>query len=437
MGTEITLDIDGLSLTYSKNHMGIDHGALFQVNDRGPRRSEQINYAYFEQEGEDPTEMEMAFARPLGQLIPRLELMGFTLERARRDYAASVQQTLDYLGEGEPIPDLMDFDAFCAFATAHPLRSLDDTFVGPSEPQAEEVRRGRFNDPTILARLPAGDPFAAGSAYSEATFFGQLVDILHPYSVLRVLGMSVANHASDVVWQYGPIVCAGWVEAEQFVAGARRTQTFLVATEGSSDTLVLRHAIQLLRPEIIDFFSFVDVEKWHSFSGAGNLVKFAEGLAKIDVHNQLVFLFDNDAEGVEAHGKLGKHALPSNMRAMVLPALDRFADFPARGPDGVRNVDINGRAAAIECYLDLSFRARSPARVTWIHFKKDMDAYHGVLDYKDGYTKTFLSQTAEGLEANGYDISGVQAVLDALIAECTAIAESGGRTGLDSEEPTR
>lgn len=384
MGTAISLNIEGLTLTYSKNFMGIDHGALFQANDRGPRRSDQIDYSYFKQTGEDPTEMEMAFARPLGQIIPRLELMGFSVNRARRDYAESVERALDYLDEA---PGLMDFEAFCAFATAHPLRTLNTMYVGPGE--AKKTLRGRFNDPAVFEALPSIH-LDSSDYYSEATYFGELINILHPYSVLRVLGLSTENHASEVVWQYGPIVDAGWVEAERFVADARRNQTFLVATEGSSDTLVLRHAIQLLCPETVDFFRFVDVEEWHQFSGAGNLLKFAEGLAKIDVHNQIVFLFDNDAEGVEAHSKLSNYALPSNMRTMVLPRLDRFLDFPARGPNGVHNADINGRAAAIECYLDLTFGARSPAQVTWTNFKKDIAIYHGALDYKGGYIKTYV-----------------------------------------------
>ena len=33
-------------------------------------------------------------------------------------------------------------------------------------------------------------------------------------------------------------------------------------------------------------------------------MKFAEGLAKIDVQNQVIFVFDNDAEGLDAHQRL-------------------------------------------------------------------------------------------------------------------------------------
>ncbi|TGT57216.1 hypothetical protein EN802_34550, partial [bacterium M00.F.Ca.ET.159.01.1.1] len=90
----------------------------------------------------------------------------------------------------------------------------------------------------------------------------------------------------------------------------------------------------------------------HPFSGTGSLVKFAEGLAKIDVQNQVLVVLDNDAEGMDALEAIKRFRLPSNMRALCLPELDEFRDFPARGPDGVTNSDINGRAAAIECYLD-------------------------------------------------------------------------------------
>jgi hypothetical protein len=78
VGTEITLDVGGLTLTYSKNHRGIDHGSLYQEKDRKRIRSEQINYDYYVENGEDPGPMEMALSRPLSDVVPRLELLGFT-----------------------------------------------------------------------------------------------------------------------------------------------------------------------------------------------------------------------------------------------------------------------------------------------------------------------------------------------------------------------
>ena len=41
MGTEITLDVAGMSVTYSKNHRGIDHGSIFQEQDRKAIKSDR------------------------------------------------------------------------------------------------------------------------------------------------------------------------------------------------------------------------------------------------------------------------------------------------------------------------------------------------------------------------------------------------------------
>lgn len=135
------------------------------------------------------------------------------------------------------------------------------------------------------------------------------------------------------------------------------------------------------------------------FPGTGNLLKFAEGLAKIDVQNQVVF--DNDAEGFDAYQRVQNLSLPSNMRAIMLPDLEAFRAFPARGPESVSGADINRRVAAIECYLDLDLSGYPPPKVVWTNYKKELDVYHGALEFKDAYTKEFLKQTRESMAAGG------------------------------------
>lgn len=111
------------------------------------------------------------------------------------------------------------------------------------------------------------------------------------------------------------------------------------------------------------------------------------------------------------------------MRATLLPELDEFRAFPAEGPEGVSSADINRRAAGIECYLDLRLEGRPPARVMWTNYKREIGAYHGALEHKESYTKAFLKQTSVTIAAGAYDASKIRAVLDAVIAECTGIAE--------------
>lgn len=424
MGTEVSLDIAGLSVDWSKNHRGADHGFLFQSDDRRRIPWEDDDY----DDDPDRSLMEMAFIRPLRTVLPRLELLGHTLAAAKVDYerVAAVcvedRRSLREEGLGEELPlELMSFGEFKEFVTRDAITDLDDSYAPDVSDEGEWRTKGRFADNAVSGRVPSTLAYDV-DGYSERSYFGSLIGFLHPYNVLRLLAENERNLHADLEWRYGPLVCNGWVKEGEFISEARRAQTFLIATEGTSDIQIIKHAISLLRPEIADFFRFVDVGRGYPFTGAGNLVRFAQGLVKIDIHNQILFVLDNDAEGVSAYRRISELALPTNMRAATLPALEKFRNFRSRGPGGAGTADITGRAAAIECYLDLKAGSKSPAEVVWTAYKKDLDAYQGELLSKQRYMKTFLKRASR---INGYDMSGLTAVLDMIFAECCAIAETG------------
>ena len=185
---------------------------------------------------------------------------------------------------------------------------------------------------------------------------------------------------------------------------------------------IIKRALEVLRPDIADFFSFIDVDERHHYWGTGNLVKFAEGLLRIDIQNKILIVLDNDAEGVDAHRKLSALDLPENIRSMILPSLDAFASFPARGPEGVSLADINGRAAAIECYLDLDLPAYAPARVLWSNYKKEVDAWHGALEFKESYQRHFYDQSDDVLRNGPYQSTKLDKVLDTLIKQARLVS---------------
>ena len=374
MGTEISLDIAGLSVDWSKNRRGADHGFLFQSRDRRRVPFEDDD----DDDDPDRSLMEMAFVRSLRSALPRLELLGHTLATAKADYerAAAVcvedRRSLREEGIDEELPlELMSFEEFMEFVTKDAITDLDNSISLDISDKGERRMKGRFADNAMVGRVPTTFAYDV-DGYSERSYFGSLLGILHPYNVLRLLADKERNLDADLEWRYGLLVCNGWAEEREFVPDARRAQTFLIATEGSSDTHIIQRAISLLRPEIADFFRFIDVSEGYPFTGAGNLVRFAQGLAKIDVHNQILFLLDNDAEGVSAYRRISKLALPANMRTATLPELARLRNFRTRGPDGTGTADINGRAAAIECYLDLTAERKSPAEVVWTAYKKDL-----------------------------------------------------------------
>jgi len=417
------LDVGGLAIAGSKNSRGYDHGFLFQPADRQRFPPQQIDADELEDDDPRPAEAEQGFVRTLGSALPRLELLGHTLKSARAEYekaaAISIEERRAFQEDDDEVTlDVMSFAEFQRFISPIAIADLDDTSDSGGGDD-DELVLGRFKDEALKARLPFY-PDHDALTWSERSYFGTLVSFLHPYTLLRLLADNEKNLTARLEWQYGPLVSNGWAQESEFVPGARRRQTYLIATEGSSDTHILKRAFELLRPEIADFFRFIDVSERHPFSGTGSLVKFAEGLAKIDVQNRTVFLLDNDAEGQSASQKIRSLALPANMRTMVLPHLKEFEAFPTIGPSGHTQADINGRAASIECYLDLYAAGLPSPVVRWANYKEDVQAYQGSLENKDRYSKAFFEKAKRQRK---YDTSKLSHVLDAIFSVCTAMAE--------------
>lgn len=428
MGTEISLSIDKVDVCWSKNHMGIDHGSLFQLDDRKRLKSDQIDYDYFDSENDsDLIKMEMGFSKPLKDVVPRLELMGFTLDKIRKEYEIVATESnesrkeLDDSGLDKAV-QCMKFNQFLELAKRIDIGNLDGSYDKDSIDKDPSEYGHKFIDEDALKAIPCYEPYDA-MVYSEQSLVSCILDCLSPYSALRLLAENKNNLYQKVNWQYGPLVENGWADVSMFQPCARRKQKFLIVTEGHTDAEIIDLAIKTLRPEIYDFFSFIDMTEGHPFGGTVNLQKFAKGLAQMDVHNQTLFLYDNDTEGLSAFRKTKKLNLPSNMRVAMLPDLDEFSLFQTIGPSGKSKIDINGKAVAIECYLDL-YRPGLPEEPTirWSGYKGDVKQYQGALVEKDKYTKDFLSCSPKQLLNDGYGLSKLQKVVDSIFQECTAIA---------------
>jgi hypothetical protein len=100
---------------------------------------------------------------------------------------------------------------------------------------------------------------------------------------------------------------------------------------------------------------------------------------------------------------------------MQLPTLPGFRNFLCVGPGGTTREDINGRGAAIECYLDVN-GADEPT-VRWISYERGIDRYQGVLERKDTYARRFLDLRHHD---PAYDFSKLQRVLESVYKECIA-----------------
>jgi hypothetical protein len=414
----IHLAVGHVTVDLGKNEYFTDHGALFQGVDLKPVPSYYAGKNW--PKGDSIVELNDGFGKPLGRIRDRLELLGQTLRVTEHQY--------------NRLHRLRDADEK-AIRFQRLRKIVERVDVRKFTGKYREDYRPNIIPKTMLKRL---------SLRSEAHNYYHpglrpdhwevdlVLENFGPNGALRLLAENEANHSLDVTWDFTPLVESGWAVREQFRSGARPEQQFLVVTEGSSDAKILQRALELFRPHLVDFFRFVDMQEGYPFSGTGNLHRFTQGLISIGVQNKTVILYDNDAEGISKMKETKRLSLPPNMRVLPLPWHQDFLKFKTVGPGGVTNADINGSAAAIECYLDLHRRGLPKPIVRWTVFNRELGIYHGELQGKTQYMKDFLQmRTAD----KKYNRRRIEAVLDALIKECVSIAETEQLSGLASQIP--
>jgi hypothetical protein len=375
--------------------------ALF---DPGNLREISYNYDGF---GEPEVMTRWAFCRPLREVLPRLELLGYSLEKIlpyweqfntelnkrtveifgwrRPTFAsiASVLKTVDvYRLDSNPIDIRADV----------PWLEISQTAVEASNEQLDEAN------------------LKAASRSSKRDF-----EEAEPLLMLRMLAENEANLDLEVIWESEDEV----VNPEEY-CGIPKSRRFLVVTEGSSDSAIISRSLELLRPEIRDFFDFIDMSQNYPFTGSGSLTSFCKGLDKIGILNNVVAVFDNDTEGNVGFQNVERVISTPTLRVMTLPSLPEFEQFPVVGPDGETTASINGFAAAIECFLDIGNAEDSVLpRVRWTSYNRTTRTYQGELDDKDRYTKRFFERAHR--DAN-YDFSKLRVVVESLERVCADIA---------------
>jgi hypothetical protein len=406
MGSMIQLSVGNLEIDWGKNRGFTDHSAFFQTTDVTPVPYYYGGSDYVDAKGEKSWKISVEYkeglSKPLCEVKDRIELMGHTIAHCRQEF-----MHLADLNDFDV--EVFEFDSLREALATVDVSSMEFTFSQGDEDFGEFFREQVY--PRLGMVLPEGDSRRVLFSAAEG------MENLSSHSVLRLLAENPAAARLPVIWAFKDLDEGGWALREEFVRRLEPSNRFLIVTEGSSDAAILKHALKLLRPHIADFFDFVDMEEGYPFSGTGNLYKFIQGLIGIAVQNNVVVLFDNDTEGLFNFNRCMQLNVPANMKIMKLPDVDAFRSFQTIGPGGHHQLDINGQAAALECYLQLD----RDACVRWSSFNASLNAYQGALINKDRYKNEFLAQHSR---VRSYDYTKIEGVLDILIRACVTMKEA-------------
>lgn len=390
MGSYISLGVGELELDWGKNYGFRNYSKLFLPTDK-----KNIPYYY----ADDYVILKIGYSTSLRRVKSRLELLGYSLQKLDTHFQEHNDNYPSYLDKPE-----------ISFETIVEIFSKINIQEYKNKKEDGDYDLGEYVIENIFLNETFKDFKTCIDVHDKD--IGAYFENLDPLFILRLLIENPNNLEMNLEWRTQDVIDGGWANEEEIFIGVEEVDKFIIVTEGSSDTFIIKKSLELLKPDILDFFSFIDMEENYPFTGTGNLYRFCQGLASIRIQNKILVLFDNDLEGIDKFIKTNNLNLPNQMKIMKLPELEEFCSFLTIGPTGETNENINGKAVAIECFLDLT---ESNPKIRWTNYNKDFDAYQGSLENKDDYVRKFKSvKTAN----DNYDFTKLIRLLDEIYENC-------------------
>lgn len=400
MGSMITLGIGRMEIDWGKNNFYENYSDLFQSEDL-----KDVPYYYVDEEGKSIVEMKRGFSKKIVSVKNRLDLLGYTLNQIEDKF----NEGLDYVNKLYDISLPIEFKDYFNAVKKIDVESIDMT----SEEYGYEYDLGEFVRNCVLEEIDEIKALVDDSNIYFRSTMSEFLENISPYITLRILAENKNNHDLDLIWSFADIVDNGWILEDDIKPCLSRDKKFLIVTEGSSDTDIIRKSIDLLHEDISDFFYFIDMEENYPFTGTGNLKNFIKGLSKIDIQNNVLVILDNDTSGVSTYYELKNLTIPDNLRILTLPNHKSFENIKCYGPQGISFENVNGKAVAIEAFLDFN-SVKEDVHVRWTSYNEKLDQYQGIIEPKSSLIRAF-----HNLYKKNYDFSKIDFLIDYILKALT------------------
>lgn len=403
MGTYTTLYLDDFDLASSKSAVIPEVMTVFTESDRRSqwRRSSDGEVIEVPTDDED-IEQEIEYVTTAGKATQRLDVMGFTLERCRREYEEIRLQELKGLRDAVKEDGGTGGweDEFYAEEIEKYERLTFDEYIKGFRHVFE--RRLHSYDLTDAQRadLGATELYILDDQHDEWHHFGFLCRDIRCF--IR-MALSVATADMLLHQDVAGLVSAGWVLEEDrirddavrlLIERYPQNAPVIVLTEGSSDVEILSKSLVALFPHLVGYYTFFDFHGSRANGGATQLISAVKAFAAAGIANRVIAVLDNDTAAHESRRALRDVRLPENIAIVHYPARDWLRQYPTLGPSGDVSLDVNGKAASIELYLgrDVLSVDGNLLPIQWAGYSQAMHAYQGEVTDKLGVVERWRAK---------------------------------------------
>jgi HEPN/Toprim N-terminal domain 1 len=423
MGTYTDFTVAGFTVMSSKSAVVPELMTVFRESDRKRYKRHVESGATLAEEElgaihADDVEDVVEYSCQVAKAIERLNIMGFTLSRAKRDFDTGRSYEIEkYESWMEDDPshgswtDELQFLRSLSFDQY--LEALRTVVIEKIYSYSVDGKKKEFVSPIQKYIVEGSDEYLFGFFAEDPRCLVRAVCEVAPRDQL------VLQDVSELVsgGYYGPDteVCNEAIQA--LVAGHPENSKQIILTEGSTDASILRRALDLLYPHLSDYYSFLDFESTKSPGGAGHLVSLIKAFSATGITNKVIALFDNDTAAADARRALAAVSLPRNISIRAYPSLATLRCYPTLGPSGNTELDVNGLAASIELYLGRDVLTQGDGSlmpVQWKGYNETLGQYQGEVMRKAQLQHAFDRKAASALTNSALlaagDWSGLSAI---------------------------
>lgn len=368
-----------------------------RVYDRKCNHRNRIGWSHGEW---DDAEMErvVEYTATVREVCDRLAVMGFSLSASQADFEREKSnhvEELQEMNEGEDFYKdeiaLLERSSFSDFLEA--LREIVTSGIHPI------YFREKKKDASELASylLHDREGYYWGFPCTDIrSFFRALLEVVPDSSLVT---QDLTDLVAGSYYAETDEVCESSLRALKgdYAVNSR----IILLTEGTTDSEVLRAAIALLFPHLLDYYSFMDLAA-RAPGGASSLVHAVKAFAGAGIENRTIALFDNDAAGHGAAQSLSRLTLPSNICVMTYPDISSADSYPTQGPNGESLQNVNGSACSIELFFgrDVLTINGQLVPVQWKAYDERVRRYQGEVQHKDLLKDRFM-QKVRGASQSG------------------------------------
>lgn len=316
----------------------------------------------------------------------RLEIYGVNMKLAEKHFDSAISKEYS---EGISIDRIISFDEYLEFVAD-----------GLNNYKSSDARSDDYPMGTIENSLLLGDFYVDGM----------------PIEIWLYILLKSINKDAVIRYNLTEIINSGWI-TDNFYESIKNKK-IIVLTEGKTDSKYLKEGLNILFPEISDYYHFMDFEIANSDGGASFLVHSVKSFIGSGINNLIIALFDNDTTGKKEITKLKKiKYLPENIKAVQYPNLKLATDYPTIGPTGMQNIDINGSACSIELYFgkDILIDNGILTPIQWKGYDNLVNQYQGEIQNKNKLQKKFEKKLKSKENIRGKDWSDLTSLIKTMI----------------------